>query len=81
MIRNIHLLLGMFMTPWVMMYAASMIVVQHRDLFTGNERRVEPEFETVREVIYPAEVAKGEDTNAIASVSYTHLTLPTTPYV
>ena len=54
------------MTPWVMMYAASTIVVQYRDLCTGHERRVEPEFETVREVIYLAEVAKGEDANAIA---------------
>jgi len=75
MIRNIHLFLGMFMTPWVMMYAASTIVVQHRDLFTGHERRVEPEFETVREVIYLAEVAKGEDANAIASRILEYLSL------
>lgn len=67
MIRKIHLLLGMFLTPWVIMYAASTIVMQHRELFTGDHRRVEPEYEVVREVAYSVGVEQGESSEAVAS--------------
>lgn len=61
MIRKIHLFLGLFLTPWVVMYAASTILMQHREWFTGNHNRIEPEYKLVREGAYSRSFGDDED--------------------
>jgi hypothetical protein len=39
--------LALFLTPWVVMYALSTIVMHHRVLLTGHKERIEPAFEAV----------------------------------
>jgi len=67
MIRKIHLLLGMFLTPRVIMYAASTVAMQHRDLFTGSAKRIEPKYEIVREEALSLGLSSNEDSRAVAS--------------
>jgi hypothetical protein len=66
MIRKIHLLLGMFLTPWVVMYALSTMVMQHRELVYGQKQRINPEFKVVREEPYQASFKTGDDREAVA---------------
>lgn len=37
LLRRIHLYTGFFLAPWVLMYAASTIVMNHRSFFAGQE--------------------------------------------
>ncbi len=52
-VRRVHLLLGLFLAPWVLMYSLSTLGMHHRKLFTGNERRVHPGYELISEQKYP----------------------------
>ncbi len=45
--RRTHLFLALFLTPWVVMYALSTIVMHHRVHLTGHKERVEPDFELI----------------------------------
>lgn len=67
MMRKIHLLLGMFLVPWVVMYAASTIAMQHREFFTGSEKRIEPKYEMVREEALSLDLSSSENSQAVAS--------------
>jgi hypothetical protein len=51
-IRRTHLLLALFLTPWILMYAISTIAMHHRVLFTGEPDRVDPGFDTLSEETY-----------------------------
>lgn len=75
MIRKIHLLLGMFLTPWVIMYAASTIAMQHRDLFTGSTKRIEPKYEIVREEALSLDLRSSENSQVVASQVLEYLDL------
>lgn len=66
MIRKIHLLIGMFLTPWVVMYALSTMVMQHRKLVYGQQQRVNPEFKVVCEEVYQASFKTGDDSREVA---------------
>ena len=66
MIRKIHLLLGMFLTPWVVMYALSTMVMQHRELVYGQKQRINPEFKLVSEEAYEASFKAGDDSKEVA---------------
>lgn len=39
--------LALFLTPWVVMYALSTIVMHHRVHLTGHKERIEPDFELI----------------------------------
>ena len=52
LIRKLHLLTALFLTPWITMYALSTLVMHHREFFTGHERRVPPEYDLVQENSY-----------------------------
>jgi hypothetical protein len=54
LLRRIHLYTGFFLAPWVLMYAASTIVMNHRPFFVGEqpapprwEQRAEQKFDGV----------------------------------
>lgn len=67
-IRRVHLFTGLFLAPWILMYAVSTFVMHHRDWFTGEHRRVDPGYELVKEEAYAPEFAEGIDRNAAANV-------------
>lgn len=50
--RRTHLLVALFLTPWITMYALSTFVMHHRELLTGHRNRVAPDFDVVREGPY-----------------------------
>lgn len=66
LIRTTHLLTALFLTPWITMYALSTLVMHHRELFTGHERRVAPEFDVVGEGSYDLAETEGESPEAVA---------------
>jgi hypothetical protein len=50
LIRRVHMYLALFLVPWVLMYALSTFVMNHRAFFRkGN---APPAFETIRELEY-----------------------------
>jgi hypothetical protein len=66
LMRRIHLLIALFLTPWITMYASSTLVMHHRELFTGNERRVPPDYEIVSEETYQLPAISGHSSRDIA---------------
>ena len=48
------------------MYALSTLVMHHRELFTGHERRVAPDFEVIREGPSDLQVTADESSNSVA---------------
>ena len=50
LVRQTHLFMALFLMPWIAMYALSTIAMHHRQFWTGHEHRVEPDFDTVREI-------------------------------
>jgi hypothetical protein len=48
------------------MYALSTLVMHHRELFTGHEQRVAPDFEVLRDGPYDAQVAANESSDDVA---------------
>ncbi len=67
MMRKIHLILGLFLAPWVLMYAASTMLMQHRELFTGDQNRIEPAYALVREEAFQGVLDKSGDSEAAAA--------------
>ena len=55
------------------MYAASTIVMHHRQLLTGHERRVAPEFELIREIAYESPLPPGRSADDVAQRVLSHL--------
>lgn len=51
LLRRIHLYLALFLTPWVLMYALSTFVMNHRDFFRGRPAPP-PKWERVSEQVY-----------------------------
>lgn len=75
MIRKIHLFLGLFLAPWILMYALSSIAMQHREIFYGSKDRVAPDFELVKEVQAPASLAQSADSKQAALIILQELDL------
>lgn len=67
--RRVHLFLGLFLTPWILMYAVSTIVMHHRELFTGEHQRIDPGYKLITEEAYepeiPADVSREDAANII----------------
>ena len=75
LIRRTHLFLALFLTPWVLIYAISTFAMHHRSWFTGEERRVDPGYELIREDTYTASFATDDDRQDIARRILTDLDL------
>ncbi|MEZ5398242.1 MAG: hypothetical protein R2729_01150 [Bryobacteraceae bacterium] len=58
LVRRVHMYLALFLTPWILMYAASTFVMNHRPLFRGNPAPP-PEWKTLSESPYTGEFAPG----------------------
>lgn len=66
LLRRIHLYLALFLTPWILMYAASTFVMNHRPLFHGPPPQPPPKFEVERELVYPGDMPEGATPKQVA---------------
>ena len=66
LLRRIHLYLALFLAPWILMYAASTFVMNHRGLFHGPPPNPPPKFEVERELVYPGEMPAGATPQQVA---------------
>ena len=66
LLRRIHLYLALFLAPWILMYAASTFVMNHRSLFHGPPPNPPPKFEVERELVYPGEMPAGATPQQVA---------------
>lgn len=64
LIRRVHMYLALFLTPWVVMYALSTFVMNHRAAFRKGAGP--PPFETVRELEYAGTLPEGATPAQIA---------------
>lgn len=67
LLRRTHLYLALFLSPWILMYAASTFVMNHRRSFHGPPPEPPPRFEVERELRYPGEMPDGASPQQIAS--------------
>jgi len=65
-VRRTHLFIGLFLAPWITMYAVSTLVMHHRVLFTGLEERATPAFVKVSERPYELDPAVADSATAAA---------------
>lgn len=65
-LRRTHLYLALFLAPWILMYAVSTFVMNHRDLFQGPPPSPPPQFALERELVYPGEFPVGATASQIA---------------
>src|SRR5262245_61606394 len=66
LLRRIHLYLALFLTPWILMYAASTFVMNHRDQFRRAYGGPPPPPVVEREQPYDGIFPEGADANQIA---------------
>jgi len=57
-LRRTHMYLALFMAPWVLVYAFSTFVMNHRDWFRGHNAPP-PKFETERDFTYDGSFPEG----------------------
>ena len=67
--------LALFLTPWVLMYALSTVVMNHRDYFIGKYGRGPVPFEKERELNYEGTFPDNAEPKAIASQVLASLSL------
>jgi hypothetical protein len=65
-LRRTHLYLALFLSPWILMYAASTFVMNHRAWFHGPPPQPPPRFEVERELIYPGTMPEGASPQQVA---------------
>jgi len=66
LVRRTHFLVALFLTPWMTMYALSTLVMHHRELLTGQKRRVSPDFMIIREGPYNVPRGDGSPPDTVA---------------
>jgi len=66
LLRRIHLYLALFLAPWILMYAVSTFVMNHRRLFHGPPPEPPPQYEVERELVYPGEMPEGATPQQVA---------------
>ena len=66
LLRRTHLYLALFLAPWILMYASSTFVMNHRVLFHGPPPNPPPAFEVERELVYPGEMPEGATPQQVA---------------
>lgn len=65
LIRRTHLYLALFLGPWILMYAVSTFVMNHRTWFRGTPP-APPRWETVSESLHAGEFPPGADRGQMA---------------
>jgi hypothetical protein len=66
LLRRTHLYLALFLAPWLLMYAASTFVMNHRALFHNEEPPPPPQYEVERQLTYPGDLPDGATPAQIA---------------
>ncbi len=66
LLRRIHLYLALFLAPWILMYASSTFVMNHRVLFHGPAPAPPPQYVVERELVYPGEMPEGATPQQVA---------------
>jgi hypothetical protein len=57
LVRRVHMYLALFLFPWILMYALSTLVMNHRALLAGRPRPIEKERELIYDGIFPEPAA------------------------
>ncbi|HEY3376975.1 MAG TPA: hypothetical protein VGL77_05710 [Armatimonadota bacterium] len=65
-LRRTHLYLALFLAPWILMYASSTFVMNHRAWFHGPPPVPPPLFVVERELVYPGEMPEGATPRQVA---------------
>lgn len=52
-VRRTHMYLALFLTPWILMYAASTVAMNHRGFFLARHGDAPAPYEVERQVAYP----------------------------
>src|SRR5215213_797302 len=66
LVRRTHMYLALFVFPWLLMYAVSTAVMNHRTLFADASGGNTPSFSREREMVYDGVFAEGADLEAMA---------------
>jgi hypothetical protein len=66
LMRRLHMYLGLFLAPWMLMYALSTIGMSHRDFFLSYYPTKAPRITTEREMDYSRAFPPGADPNQMA---------------
>lgn len=72
-IRRTHLFFALFLTPWVLMYSVSTMVMQHRELITGDKKRQDPAYSVVDTVTLETALPRDLSRNEAALALLAHL--------
>lgn len=67
LLRRTHLYLALFLSPWILMYAASTVVMNHRVLFRSLYGGPPPTFVMEREQLYDAVFPEGSGPEQMAA--------------
>jgi hypothetical protein len=65
-VRRTHMYLALFLFPWVLMYASSTLVMNHRAIFVGRYGEGPVPFETDRQITYDGVFPDGADLRTIS---------------
>ena len=74
-LRRIHLYLALFLMPWILMYALSTVVMNHRGWFEDYYGGHTVEWERIHEESYTLDLPEGSNRNDAAKVILEHLNL------
>ena len=65
-VRRTHMFLALFLFPWVLMYALSTLVMNHRAIFIGMDGDGPVPFETERQLVYDGVFPENADLKLIS---------------
>ena len=66
LIRRTHMYLALFLFPWLLMYALSTAVMNHRALFVDEAGHGAPQFQRERELVYDGVFPDGAELRTIS---------------
>ena len=75
LVRRTHMYLALFLFPWMLMYAVSTAVMNHRAWFTARHGEGPAPFETERRLTYDGTFPDGADPRVISTQILTALDL------
>ena len=67
LVRRTHMYLGLTLFPWMLMYALSTLVMNHRAMFVANYGSGPVPFVTEREMTYDGVLPEGSDLRTISA--------------
>lgn len=66
LIRRTHMYLALFLFPWLLMYALSTAVMNHRALFADEAGNGAPQFQLERELVYDGVFPDGAELRTVS---------------